>query len=339
MERLDRISIIVPVYNVEKYLDACIKSILQQTYKNIELILVDDGSTDNSPQICDSYVLKDSRIKVIHQDNQGISAARNIGIENATGEYIVFIDSDDYISENMIEKLYIALKETESDMAICNFTYVSENGDAIQTQISPIKDEILSTDDIITKLFQPKNWYYVVAWNKIYKRELWEQIRYPVGYIHEDEVVAHRIFVKCKKVVSISEELYYYRQVLGSIMHSGRSERSLDKYFAFADRLVFLRERISEENIKNLAYRYWYHYLDDYFYFRKINKKSIHLKRMKKSLAMVFPIMMEYKLFNMKDIIRILVFWTAPDMYKKLFYKGDKELNGTDMDNNHSPKE
>lgn len=335
----ETISIIIPVYNVELYLDECIESMRKQTYHNIEILLIDDGSTDSSPQICDSYALKDSRVKVVHQRNQGPSVARNTGLENAIGEYIVFIDSDDFINEKMIEKLYTSLKETNSDMSICNFKYIYESCDDIQVERSPIKDEILYTEDIISKLFQSKNWYYVVVWNKMYKRELWEQIRYPVGYIYEDEMVAHHIFANCKKVASISEELYFYRQISGSIMHRGFNESSLDKYSAYADRLIFLKKRISEDQVEIIAYQYWCNYLEDYFYFRKINKKSAYLKRMKKSLILVFPILIKYKFFTFKDAIGICIFLVLPEIYKKLFYKGDKGLNGTDMDNSDSAQE
>ena len=333
------ISVIIPVFNVEVYLPLCIDSVLKQTYRKLEIILIDDGSTDNSSEICDTYALRDNRIKVIHQRNQGAAVARNTGLENATGEYIVFIDSDDFIDEKMIEKLYVALKETNSDMSICNFKYVSESGNEINIEKTVIKNEVLCTEEIIDKVFQENNCGYIVIWNKLYKKNLWKEIRYPVGVIYEDEAVIHHIFSECKKVVTFPDELYYYRQVVGSVMHSGRNEKNVDKYLALADRLIFLKSAVSKENIRKLAYQYWCHYLDDYFYLRKINKKSIHLKRMKKSLAMVFPIMMEYKLFNMKDVIKMLVFWTAPDIYKKLFCKGDKGLDGTDMDNSDSAQE
>lgn len=333
------VTVIIPVYNVEMYLPLCINSILKQTYQNLEIILIDDGSTDDSPGICDTYALKDNRIKVIHQQNQGAAVARNTGLENATGEYIVFVDSDDFINEKMIEKLYIALKQTDSDLSICNFKYTSENGKEIDLKETDIKNEVLYTEEIIDKLFQNNNCGYIVIWNKMYKKDLWKQIRYPVGVIYEDEAVIHHIFSKCKKVATISDELYYYRQVSGSIMHSERNEKNLDKYLALADRLMFLKSAVSKENIRKLAYQYWYHYLDDYYYFSKRNRNSARLKQMKKTLLSVYPIMVQCGFFTVKDALSIMIFIFLPNVYEKVFYEGDKGLNGTDMDNSDSPQE
>ena len=333
------VTVIIPVYNVEMYLPLCINSILKQTYQNLEIILIDDGSTDDSPGICDTYALKDNRIKVIHQQNQGAAVARNTGLENATGEYIVFVDSDDFINEKMIEKLYIALKQTDSDLSICNFKYTSENGKEIALKETDIKNEVLYTEEIIDKLFQNNNCGYIVIWNKMYKKDLWKQIRYPVGVIYEDEAVIHHIFSKCKKVATISDELYYYRQVSGSIMHSERNEKNLDKYLALADRLMFFKNTVNKENIRKLAYQYWYHYLDDYYYFSKRNRNSARLKQMKKTLLSVYPIMVQCGFFTVKDALSIMIFIFLPNVYEKVFYEGDKGLNGTDMDNSDSPQE
>ena len=333
------VTVIIPVYNVEMYLPLCINSILKQTYQNLEIILIDDGSTDDSPGICDTYALKDNRIKVIHQQNQGAAVARNTGLENATGEYIVFVDSDDFINEKMIEKLYIALKQTDSDLSICNFKYTSENGKEIDLKETDIKNEVLYTEEIIDKLFQNNNCVYIVIWNKMYKKDLWKQIRYPVGVIYEDEAVIHHIFSKCKKVATISDELYYYRQVSGSIMHSERNEKNLDKYLALADRLMFFKNTVNEENIRKVAYQYWYHYLDDYYYFSKRNRNSARLKQMKKTLLSVYPIMVQCGFFTVKDALSIMIFIFLPNVYEKVFYEGDNGLDGTDMDNSDSAQE
>ena len=173
----------------------------------------------------------------------------------------------------------------------------------------------------------------------MYKKDLWKQIRYPVGVIYEDEAVIHHIFSKCKKVATISDELYYYRQVSGSIMHSERNEKNLDKYLALADRLMFFKNTVNKENIRKLAYQYWYHYLDDYYYFSKRNRNSARLKQMKKTLLSVYPIMVQCGFFTVKDALSIMIFIFLPNVYEKVFYEGDKGLNGTDMDNSDSPQE
>ena len=242
---LDLISVIVPVYNVEKYLNRCIHSILKQTYKNFELILVNDGSTDNCGKICDEYSKKDNRIKVIHKDNGGLSDARNTGIESASGEYIMFVDSDDYISSKMVEILYKSIIENESDMALCNFTYVNEFGDELEDRNikSPINNEILTSYDALYRLSASKGWYYVVAWNKLYKKELFDTIRFPYGKCHEDEFVAHKIFDKCRTISSVEDGLYFYVQRTDSIMSQNYSIKRLDVVEAYIDRALFFLEK------------------------------------------------------------------------------------------------
>ena len=229
------ISVIVPVYMVEKYLPQCIESIQKQTYRELEIILVNDGSTDGSPQICDWYAQGDLRIKVIHQKNKGLSGARNAGLEIATGEYIGFVDSDDYIKENMYEALYQALLREKADMAICSYEKVSEEGERIENT-SPIKDEVLSGYDILKKLPECKGWYYVTMWNRLYKRELFSQIRLPEGKNHEDEAVAHKIYFAAKKVVTIRDALYCYRNAENSIMSTWTSIKRLDGLEALYER-------------------------------------------------------------------------------------------------------
>lgn len=198
----DLISIIVPVYNTSKYLEQCIKSILEQTYKKLEIILVNDGSTDQSPQICEKFRKSDSRITVIHQENQGLSAARNKGIEAATGKYLMFVDSDDYIGKDMVETLYSFLIENNADMSMCSFEYVTDTGDRVDVFNNPVKDEVLSNVESLNKLLEQNSWYYVVAWNKLYKKALWDDLKYPVGYIHEDEAVIHKIFCQCNRIAT-----------------------------------------------------------------------------------------------------------------------------------------
>lgn len=226
---MELISVICPVYNVEKYLPKCIESILSQTYENLEVILADDGSTDNSGKICDEYAEKNGRIMVIHKENGGLSDARNAGIDAANGAYIFFVDADDYIQNDTIEKLYNRIIKDGSDMAICNFKYVDENySDIPEKNIkTPINDELLSTRECLMKLGGFKHWYYAVAWNKLYKRELFKDIRFPKGKSHEDEFVAHYIIGKCGSVSCVKEPLYYYVQRTGSIMAESISMKRL----------------------------------------------------------------------------------------------------------------
>lgn len=238
------ISVIVPIYKVEKYLNRCVDSILSQTYKNIEIILVDDGSPDACGEICDGYIEKDSRIKVIHKENGGLSDARNAGIEAAYGEYIIFVDSDDYIVPTMIEEMIEALIASKADLCICNINYVDENGAVINNQNmrSPIKKGIYSRDDVLNFLVNDGYWFYVTAWNKLYKTNVFRNIRFRVGKYHEDEFLIHEIIDRCDKVVCLEDRLYNYVQREGSIMNTGYSIKNLDGIEAKAERLLYYIE-------------------------------------------------------------------------------------------------
>lgn len=224
------ISIIVPVYNVEKYIERCVDSILAQSYRNLEVILVDDGSPDRCPEICDRYGLQDKRVKVLHQSNAGLSAARNAGIDIASGDYLGFVDSDDWISKDMYEQLHAAAARSAADISICNFQCVDESDFSLRANvIMPIKDEVLSGIEVITqKLSSDQDWYWVIACNKLYRRDLFSDIRYPLGKLHEDEFIIHRLLLKCSKVAGVSKALYFYLQRTGGITKTKYSIRRLD---------------------------------------------------------------------------------------------------------------
>ena len=161
------ISVIVPVYNIEDYIAQCIESILKQTYSNLEILLVNDGSTDCCPEICDRYAGLDSRIQVIHKSNGGLSSARNSGLNQACGEYIAFIDGDDFIHPEMLEDLYFALKDCDADMSVCNLQYVDENGNPIREYPNHIiPKQVLNAEGVFAKSLERYGYYYVVVWNK-----------------------------------------------------------------------------------------------------------------------------------------------------------------------------
>ena len=237
------ISIIVPVYKVEKYLKKCIESILYQTYKNYELILVDDGSPDCCPVICDNYSEKDDRVTVIHKQNGGLSDARNAGMAIAKGNFICFVDGDDYVSEDFCELLLNAVLKSNADMAICNYLVVDENGNSIQEKNAhlPIKDECISSQEFIKEYCGKYGWYYVIACNKIYKRELFENVKYPVGKQHEDAFVIHHLVSRCKRIACVKKALYFYVQRQGSIM-SQKSVRNMDLGEALIDQYKFAKK-------------------------------------------------------------------------------------------------
>lgn len=236
------ISIIIPVYKVEKYINKCIESVLCQTYQNIEIILVDDGSPDQCPKICDEYAKRDSRIRVIHQKNMGLSAARNSGIDIAKGKYVGFVDSDDYIEPDMYEKLYRAISLANAELAICNYHSVEEDGREKERKSLTMKDEVLSAYEALEKLQGSEWWFYVTAWNKLYKKELFDKIRFPVGKVNEDQFIVHELFYECNVIATISNVLYHYVQRKGSIMNSNVSVKRLDDIEAIYGRYIFYKK-------------------------------------------------------------------------------------------------
>lgn len=251
------VSIIVPIYKVEAYLEKCIKSIQNQTYSDLEIILVDDGSPDDCGAICDKYAEADSRIRVVHKENGGLSDARNKGLDIATGDYILFVDSDDYIHPQMVEILLEKLETADADIAICRFRQVGENEEVVfedfisdgatessqkEATGSCVKETEVFEGQAIMDNLQYKNLLTVVAWNKLYKAELFEELRYPKGRIHEDEFLIHHILHLCKKTVYIATELYYYLQRVGSIMGEVKFDGVRDGWIAYEERLAFLQK-------------------------------------------------------------------------------------------------
>lgn len=213
----DLISIIVPVYNVQEYLKNCINSILNQSYKNIEIILVDDGSTDESSSICDLYVKKDNRIKVIHKENGGLSDARNMGIKSARGKYITFVDSDDYLDENYVKVLYILITENNSDIACSRMKKTDSLNDKIINKNEKIN--IYNSIDAIKEILYQRN-IDNSAPSKLFKKDLFENILFPVGYAFEDLDTMYKLFLQANKIVSTTNNYYLYYQRQGSILHT-----------------------------------------------------------------------------------------------------------------------
>lgn len=206
MEEL--ISVIIPVYNVEKYLDRCLKSVVNQTYKNLEIILVDDGSTDLSGQICDDYAAKDKRIKVLHNENGGASVARNAALDIATGDYIGFVDSDDQIKEDMYEYLYNLLQREQADIAMCDYTRKPKEliRDVREEKIRKFNSEEMQL--FFYRVNGEGNYYS--AWNRLYKKSILEDVRFIEGKITEDVLFTYEVYKKANKMVFSNQKKYLY---------------------------------------------------------------------------------------------------------------------------------
>lgn len=242
-----KLSVIVPVYKVEKYLAKCIDSILVQSFSDFEMILVDDGSPDSCPAICDEYAKKDDRVRVIHQTNQGLSAARNTGIENAKGEYLAFIDSDDYISENMFSVLIENAAMCDADISICDAVLVNEDDICTFTDQTERK-QLTGKEALIDMIYYRK--ITVNAWNKIYKKTLFGDIRYPRGMLYEDLATTYKLIEKCKVVVVSDAKLYAYVQRTGSIMNRTGYKVNPDKVVITYQMMQHLLEKETDKDNK-----------------------------------------------------------------------------------------
>lgn len=235
-----KVSIIVPVYKVEPYLDKCVSSIVNQTYTNLEIILVDDGSPDSCPAMCDAWAEKDSRIRVIHKPNGGLSDARNAGMTVATGELMAFVDSDDWIAPDMYEHLYQRLTEVNSDIAACGVQMVWENG-ASSRMLTREGSRVLNQEEAMRAIIE-ESWLKQPVVYKLYKTELVRDILFPKGKYHEDVFWSYQAVGRAKKV-SISDHIgYYYLQRGGSIMGEGYSLKRLDAVEAKVQRCAYIQE-------------------------------------------------------------------------------------------------
>ena len=245
------ISVIVPVYKVEKYLARCVDSILHQSFSDFELILVDDGSPDRCGEICDDYARQDSRVRVIHQQNGGLSAARNSGIDLVRREkrshWIAFVDSDDWIHPEYLMKLYRAAAETECLISVCGF--FPTDGKAFPACESGL--EVMSADAYYCSR-EIHGGIPAVAWNKLYHSSLFEEIRYPAGKLHEDEFVTYRLVYAAKRIAVIPEVLYAYFQNAEGIMLSKWNPRRLHVLEALEQQMAFAQET-GNENLRNKA--------------------------------------------------------------------------------------
>ncbi|MBQ9730331.1 MAG: glycosyltransferase [Clostridia bacterium] len=305
------ISVIVPVYNVEKYLSECVDSILRQTYQNLEVILVDDGSTDNSGAICDEYAKKDSRIKVFHKENGGLSSARNYGLDRMHGDYVAFVDSDDYIADTMYEELIKKCLEYGADITACGFTRFYEDGKEEHRYAFFEGECFIGKDFDRLADYGPYKDLVVVAWNKLYKSCVFNQIRYPAGKLHEDEFIIFDLLGKIKKFVFLYKSLYRYRVRENSITSTFNLNR-LDGVEAALIQCDRAFERKNYESAKkqfDSVFRYYRSIISNTEIKTKSDKKrALKIKRM---LRKNFN-KQDKKMFPFKERISLTLYFLSP---------------------------
>ena len=315
------ISIIIPVYNAGKYLEECIKSVVEQTYADIEVILVNDGSTDDSEKICKKFEKDDKRIRVFSKENGGAAAARNVGLDNAQGEYIVFVDADDVIHTKFLEILMKELVENDADLVMCTFSYFSEN---------PIFDESNAADRLIMTGRQCVLENYgalsvetVSPCLKLFKAKVFEGMRFPEGRVAEDEYIFYRVIYDLDKCVYIPKKLYAYRKYEGSVTTGNSLRITSDKVEAFREKADFFRERSDEElYIKSL--RVCEILLAQKILLMDKRQKNDYLKEMDRYKDYFFSEILKLS-FPKTDLIKFYLFIVNKKVYKRAKELADKK--------------
>ena len=233
------VSVIIPAYNVEQYVERCVYSVTKQTYRNLEIILVDDGSTDCTGIICDKLAKEDNRISVIHKTNGGLSDARNAGIDVSRGEYISFVDSDDYIATDMIEHMVHAMSEEAISMVVVGFC--KKNGDAGK-YCGPTTERVVSSEEALKDIYIGHE-IYPASWNKLYRRALFNNNRFAVGMINEDSEIITKLLMECNRVALVSKPLYIYMIREGSITQSSFSSKDYNGIKAYRTAVDVCKKR------------------------------------------------------------------------------------------------
>lgn len=250
---MNLVSVIVPIYNVENYLARCINSLMQQTYSNIEILLINDGSKDNCELICQEFLQKDNRIRYYKKENGGLSSARNYGIDRAKGDYLVFVDSDDYVSRKMIKVLLETALSNDADMVECEFLEFFENEIINDSNVdNALNNKSYSSYEAISSLICNTG-ITPIAWNKIYKKEIFNKLRYKVGIYHEDEEIIVKLLNRCKKICKIDNQLYFYMKRNGSITNSKFNKRHLDIIKIMDERIQILKSLNCNKHLISLT--------------------------------------------------------------------------------------
>ncbi len=234
------VSIIVPVYNIEEYISKCLDSLLVQTLKGIEIVLIDDGSTDLSGRICEEYALKDDRIKVLHKENEGISSARNAGLAIAKGKYIGFVDGDDWVKKDMFEYLYLTSITHDADISICGHFVI--DGDIVEPILNNGDIKILNHFEALSAILLDDE-IYSFAWDKLYKRELFKDLLYPIGRKFEDIAFTYLVFNRSKRVVLANVSKYFYVRRSGSTCLQKNPLNQLHIFYGFHERYIFAQNK------------------------------------------------------------------------------------------------
>lgn len=313
------VSIVVPIYNVEKYLNKCVDSIINQSYKNIEIILVNDGSKDKCPEICDKLIQEDLRIKVIHKKNGGLSDARNAGIKSANGEYILLVDSDDFIHPNMVRDLLFLALKYNADIVECGAKDVIEGEDVKWKKFTQLNEEIYNREEALAKVLDYNN-CRIVAWNKLYKSELFESIKYPVGKIHEDEFITPFLVDKCNKYINTSNSYYAYVKRENSIMTTKFDLKRMDIIEAQEKRLAYFSNKYNGKYDDAIKYHYFVACAKLKYIAQNTNQNAIEMFNniARERYNNLYDYLLHSKELELTKKIKIIVYKYTPSLVFKL---------------------
>ena len=322
------VSIVIPIYNVEAFLRVCLDSVEAQSFTSYEVILVNDGSTDSSAFIAQEYVGKHENWYLIHKENGGLSSARNAGIAEAGGEYICFIDSDDYIAPDYLQKLYEAACIYKSDMVIADYHEVDADGqDLLRDKGKELYQEgLVSREQILEALTYVGGYHFatavVVAWNKLIKTEIMQQFSYREGVLHEDEFLIMPLLLACDRVVWTRDDIYAYRQREGSIMQDEKlAFRHLQVLDAFEERIWLSKSVGSEELTRKLKRAYFWD-IEVWYYFMRTIYKVPWYRLYGFFAGKMWGALLKYgNIWGKRKILKYFVFAFAPELYLKYLYK------------------
>ena len=317
------ISVIIPVYNAEKYLKKCIESVQHQTYENIEIILVDDGSKDNSLQICNEFAQKDTRISVFSKKNGGAASARNKGLDVCKGEYIYFVDCDDYIAVNTLEVMMKHLHEKNADMVVGGYSMVDENGEIITHNNELIKwrECLVSGKQFFVLNCTNEKAPLVYAWNKLYSKKIFDTIRYDIGKLHEDECIFHKVCICCNSVAVIEDEVYFYLKRENSIMGTYNYYSGMDIFETYLDRIFYIETEMKNSQEMQHAFGHTINVLfySAFVYSRELGFDNVNLnmqmKTLRKKVIKFIPIFWRYGSHNWKEKASCGLWLLSPRAY------------------------
>ncbi|SDN22516.1 glycosyltransferase family 2 protein [Alkalicoccus daliensis] len=329
MQTSPLISVIIPVYNGAEYIETCFQSIISQSYQNLEIIIINDGSEDNSSEICDYYASKDQRIKVIHQENKGLSAVRNRGVRESKGDYIGFVDSDDYIHSDMYKILLNNLLLTNAGVSMCNFKKVyqrnftnNKNNELPDSE----KLNVISKQEAFEHLFADTNVNLVVPWNKLYKKEIIRKVQYPEGKVHDDEFTVHHIIQATNKIVITEQNLYYYYHHPSSFMNESYNLKRLDAVTALRERFEFFMNNKYIQFQSRALNMYMHHLIIHYNLLEKnLPEETLKLKEL---IDMYRSDFNKYQnLLPARRKIELHMFFIHPQIFKLYIFNRKKLYN------------